>query len=749
MISNPLKRNPRRAVLTAAAPNTPPTSAKAMTTSHYFLPLRSLGGTAVFAAAALAACSLSASCGVGLAGGASAASSGGDSEPEGVSLDPGASFPILSLTQFQEPREANAEVPGAILAEPSNKLTLEFSGGIQSNFSSNAISVDIKRPGGSFIPVDVVDMRATSSRTVEVTLDGDTLHNSLYRVRVEGLMSSANPIQVPTTNAFFVVRDGEWQPPEFISLSGGGLSGGVTIAGDLEHYSTIEVYDTPEPGPPDDKFWETWILSADFGDPWLVPDRIYERIASGADENDLQPQTGSLVGFSEVGLIRIHESNPRGPESVNRSSYLRAAVGLYLDESFPEDVRGFQFGPTVSVTSRDDVTGLVDRPGAAFGPTTDHFSFNGTFAADGRSVAASFWGLTELDGNNEYTKQKVYANMATAAPFTGSLDAIDWAVWDPATELSDPAEDHNSWPTIRQLPDGSAIAMWWSAASLQDVLEGNITKYWLASWSAAAGWSAPVDASPAGTPASQLGMITDLRAVETAAGTELIVFSRSTTGPAVTHLDLATMTWGPESKPAGMTTIPVSPTFPAFSALAAEGRYRNLLGDVRRTTPKATPIGNGEFIVRWIDNQSGSQSGIFASVYDSASSGTQAWDVPVDLTTFVTIDPTDPVESAVDLLVDRNGWATLIYRERQSPGTPTSPFHVFARRANLAVNNAGASAFATSTTPPIRISDEDTTVSFPSASNVHTSGAFSLVWSFQSTGGSGGNGLASALSRFQ
>ena len=718
-----------------------------MTKPHYFLPLRSLGGTAVLAAAALTVVSLSASCGVGLAGGASAASSGGDAELEGVNLDLGASLPVLSLTQFQEPTRANEMIPGAVPAEPSNKLTLQFSGGIESDFSTSAIRVEIKRPGGAFIPVSVVDATATSSRTVEVTLDGDTLHNSLYRVRVAGLMSSANPVQVPTTNAYFVVRDGEWRAPEFLTTAGGGHSGGVTIAGDLEHYSTLETFDDLKEIQggalvTTGKTWSATLLASEFGDPWLFSSAMYRRNARDMDqESGLQPQTGSLVGFDEVGLIRIHESHPRGPESVNKSSYLRVAVGLYLDDPVPEQLHGYQFGPIVTIDSKDDVTGLVDRPGAAFGPTTDHFSFNGTYAADGRSVAATFWGMTELDGNNEFTRQKVYANTAIAAPFTGSLDSIDWAVWGPATELSDPTEDHNSWPTLRQLPDGSAVAMWWSGATLQDVLDGNIAKYWLSRWTASSGWGAAVDVSPS-APTGPLGMITDLRSVVGPNGNELVVFSRSATGPAVTHLDLTSMTWGLESKPVGTTTIPASPMFADFSALAAEGRYRNLLGDIRRTTPKATPIGNGEFIVRWVDSQSGTQSGLYASIYRPAQVGALAWDTPVDLTSAVVIDPMDPVEAAVDLLVDRNGWATLIYREREDPSVLTSNFQVFARRANLAVNNAGASAFVT--TPPLEpvmISTPNTDVSFPSASNVHSSGAFSLVWTVDNA--------ASSLARFQ
>jgi hypothetical protein len=691
--------------------------------------------------ASVAVACLGASCGAGLVGGASAASSGGSTDPEGARLDLDGSLPVLSLTQFEEPTRVNQDIPGAILAEPSDKLVLQFSKAIESSVSTSDFIVEIKRPGGDFIPVEVVDARATSSRAVEVTLDGDTLHNSLYRLRVDGLMSSGGAVGVPRTTAYFVVRDGEWQAPEFISTAGGGHSGGVTIAGDLEHYSTLETFDDIDDG----KAWGAWTLSAEFGAPWLVPDLVYARVAVGAEERGLQPQTGSLTAFDEVGLIRINESHPQGPQSVNKSNYLRAAVGLYLDDTFPEEVRGFQFGPTVTVTSRDDVTGLVDRPGAAFGPATDHFSFNGLYAADGRSVAATFWGLTELDGANKYTKEKVYANTALAAPFT-SLDTTDWAVWDPATELSDPAEDHNSWPLLRKLPGDSAVAMWWSGASLEDVLEGNIQKYWLSTWTASGGWTAAVDVSPSGATGS-LGMITDLRSTIGSNGMEVVVFSRTATGPAVAHLDLATLTWGPESRPMGASNIPVSPTFADFDSAANEGRYRNFLGAVRRTTPKATPIGNGEFIVRWVGNQSGGQSGLFASVYKPAAPAASQWDVPVDLSDFATIDPLDQVESAIDLLVDTNGWATLIYREREMPGVNTSPFQVYALRANLAVNNAGASAFATGL-EPVQISADGTDVSFPSASNVHSSGAFSLVWTFQSPG-TGGSGAASALSRFQ
>ncbi len=715
-----------------------------MTTSNHTQPIRSLGGSALLAVASVAIAALGASCGAGLAGGASAASSGDDPQPEGARLDLDGSLPVLSLTQFQEPTRANEVIPGAVPAEPSNKLVLQFSDAIQGNFSSNAIGVEIKRPGGAFIPVEVVEARAMGSNAVEVTLSGDTLHNSLYRVRVAGLMSSGGAVQVPTTNAYFVVRDGEWQQPEFITASGGGFSGGVTIAGDLEHYSTLESYENYEDSPSGQgKVWGAYLLSAEFGSPWLSPPQVYGRIAEEPDERGLQPQTGSLVAFDEVGMIRVHESHPLGPESINKSSYLRVAVGPYLDSSFSEDVRGYQFGPTVEVTSKDDPTGLVDRPGAAFGPTTDHFSFNGTFAADGRNVAASFWALTELDGNNEYTKAKVYANAASVAPFNvgDSLSSIDWAVWDPAVELSDPGEDFNSWPLLRQLPDGRAIAMWWSASSLQNVLEGTIEKYWLTSWSATGGWSPAVDVSPSTT--GPLGMITDLRYVAGPNGTELVVFSRSLTGPAATHLDLTSMTWGIESRPMGTTSIPESPTFANFSTRAAEGRYRNLLGDIRRTTPKATSIGNGEFIVRWIDSQSG---GIFASIYKPATTTGMSWDTPVDLTMVPVIDPTDPVESAVDLLVDTNGWATLIYRQRQTPGMASSPFEVYARRANLAVNSAGASAFATASTE-VRVSREGDSVSFPSASNVHSSGAFSVVWSFQSQ--SSGSGVGSSLARFR
>ncbi|MEM8711487.1 MAG: hypothetical protein AAGG01_11080 [Planctomycetota bacterium] len=315
----------------------------------------------------------------------------------------------------------------------------------------------------------------------------------------------------------------------------------------------------------------------------------------------------------------------------------------------------------------------------------------------------TFWAGSELVGSN-FQHQRVYSNQAVAAPFTGDVSQISWAPWGDAQRISAPGEDHNSWPFSTQLPDGSGVFIWWSAATIEGIFADEVDQYWLATWDPLTGWSQAVDVTPPGE-AGTLSPITETDiALDRNGDPHLVVFTKSSVSgtspvlyvPGARTLDLSSIgglaDW---EAPVFATALGGAAGYAIPSELTFDDYvnrpYRNQLNDARRNTPRAIPVGSNGFLSSWLDESLGGAVPIvstFRVVFDAAQPTLQ-WEPPVSLLSLVTGSGGNGSADRVNLTVDRTGWGTLFFRQEDDTGDLEQ---LFSKRANIAT--AGLSAFA-------------------------------------------------------
>ncbi|QDV04587.1 hypothetical protein Poly30_00780 [Planctomycetes bacterium Poly30] len=699
----------------------------------------SIGGqrAALLVAWAAIAPALLSGCGLGLAGGASAASGGGDGggDLEQVSLLISESTPKLSRTPLTEPTTSPAMLPdGTLVAEPGEKITLMFSGAIDQSLTPADFRVQIKRPMEAFVDVPIERVSYPSSRSLDLELADQTVHNSVYRVLASRLRSAAGLAITGGSTTYFLVRDGKWADPELIT-SGTDEIGGVTVTPDLNLYATLEgsYFQASSNG----IFWFHSLLSSRFGGPWQFPITINTRLSAGS-EYGVQPQTGRLDFTDELGWFRIAEGDPNEGRADAFRMILRAPVG-YLT---PMD--GLQFGDPVMITSQADSKGRIDLPRAGVsdelgGP---HFSFNPALVSKHHDLGAAFWALSEptdvTPSRNEFEHQKVYANSTSVAPYTAG-GVIQWHDWDPATRLSADGENHNSWPVVTETPDGGAIAMWWSAATTVGLFDELVDRYWIAEWIPGAGWQPTVDVTPSGE-SGNLPALTDIKVVRRGVGASatdhVVVFTRRAGQPSARQLDLASFSWTapmapsptvPGGTPYTVYQTPVWDDYVARDANQTIGYGFQLRPRVGRMTPQARSTGGNAFLVQWVerlDPNMASDTRLVVAEYRADEA--LPWGPPEDLSGVSVIDTDDPENSFVNLTVDQNGWATLFVRQVDAAN---GLGRIYAKRTNLPSN--GVSGLSNQTIPGEPITPEGFDASFPSISNVHPSGALAVSWQFR------------------
>ncbi|MEM8712680.1 MAG: hypothetical protein AAGG01_17145, partial [Planctomycetota bacterium] len=593
-------------------------------------------------------------------------------------------------------------------------------------------------------------------------LSSSTLHSSLYSVATPGVRTAAGLPIGGSSSSFFVVRAGTWSAAESIT-TGGAAAGGVTIADDLSLYATIEAHRFVDN--PDRVVWSNSITAARFGNPWLFPTPLYMRTSTGP-EYGVQLQTSRLGLTDHVGFFRIGEGDPNEGQATNFENILRVPVGVR------DSVYGLQFGPTQTIQGLSDGIARVDNamapdPGNGIPGNEDdlgvgqpHFSFNPLIAAKDRDVGAVFWAISRAElepgstGLYAFTRQRVYANALTAGLPPANPADVTWADWGPSATLSDESVEHNSWPLMATDDDGAAYALWWSATTTEGLFADEVDRYWLSTWTPGGDWTAAVDVTPSGE-AGTLPAITDLKVIEPAVGSgqsrRLLVLAREDGEPSARMFDLSTGSFaGPSTRPNRVASS--DPDFVVFQRPTASDytdrpqgglQYGNRIrSGIGRMTPKAASLGANDFLVRWTDvsGAGGQPVRVIAAMY--CADQPSPWGASQDLTPVANVNTTDPSTASIDLAVDGNGWATLMFTEMEASGVR----RLKARRTNLFVT--GLDGLMDPSIPTTTIGPDLFDVSSPSLSNIHSSGAVVVSWVYRYLSPNS-DVLGSAASRFQ
>jgi len=696
-------------------------------------------------------------CGIGTAAAVLGLDSDGSS-PEQIQVLTEDSTPRLSREILPEPATQFRLAIGDdryryVQQEPTKELAFLFSKDADPNTASDErnIQIHVQRPGppGSDREWESVPVREATlnARRLVVELESLTRFDGLYRAQLSNIRDANGATTIPTTTSYFLTRVGVWSLPEIVTFGEGSFGTGVTITDNLDMYTTVEAEFATTGG----IVQTASFARARFGEPWLVPDAVWQS-PSETIADEYQMNLGGLFVTNETRdafgnitsrpLACFQWQEGLVSSAPNRTIRLRAPITVQEANS-----AGFDFGPVVVGQPNGD-EGVVDKGDSVLSQELlqPHLSFRGRFAAEGPRIVTGWWGLTGANGNT-YDRQRVFVNdIRVTAPSATNWAANDWG----AAERLATETDHASWPYVVEMADTSVVAVWWEAANVDDLLNRNLGaggRYRMAVYppldpnnpGTAQAWLPPVTfASGAG-----LRPITDVQPVS---ATEAVIFTSGQSGPVAQILDISTPT--PQlSAPRGpQGTFNLILRYEARPLTQDFGPWRGL---IYTSTPRATRVGTlsglgaREFVIRWY-HTGASGDEIALAEYDAA---TNTWGPVVDFSSINsqgTPNIGDP-----SLSIDELGWATLLLPERVSS---TETF-VRARRANLIVD--GLVALRNNASAPTRseqlltMSLPGTFAMFPGLASTHPTGATAATWNFGIGPVNGENLLGTAIVRFQ
>lgn len=662
-------------------------------------------------------------CGVGTVGTVAGVNSNDDPEPQ-VRVNLAGSSPSLSPLDPGDPLMLGLDEARGV--DPMETIVVRFTEDINVEsvteadfdlqfFPSDSIDFFNSDASARVVPIQSITRQA---REVRLNVAGSINLSSRYRLIVRNIDSSSGETTIPTTQSFFVTRDGRWAEPELVTQ--GSFAGGITLTRGLAQYTTTEISN-----PGGSSYKVQAFARGRFGDPWQTPEAFFFRDTGNAGQTGVQFQTGGFLLSDEIGTLQINEGDPNEADALDHFMTIRAPIATF------EPGTDLTFGDRRFASDFTSTDGRIDISSTADTAELDgpHFSVRGPMALDGRDVATTFWALsnpvadaTATGSEMKFDDQRVYASNIVATE--------QWQDWDSTIEISAPSEAHNSVPFMAEFDDGNHVVIWYAADTTASLFDGTADRYWVSRYQPGTGWSVGADITPSGE--SGLAVITDVKAripgAILDAERDVVVFGRDSSGAPSARIWNPVTGWqAPVMAPT--TDVVRRPVLADYNNRIGSDNnlpYGTLRGRVYGGTPLATSIGRSKFVVRWVSQADGADPALMVAMFDATESDPAlAWTDIQDLSPFAALNLGNAANSKIDFTVDPNGWATIIWTELDAA---EDQFVIKAQRTNLITSGLGG--FATSPTPPQVISPGNFDARFPFMAESHPTGVTTVVWVF-------------------